>query len=148
MIKLESKQNFRLSAFFDKVNSKFDNYACSSSIYNSAGLYILITTVYMFVSSNSHHFLFTDAHTNRWIIHQQSCNIYRFIYMILERTRIIEQNPSNNLYEFTKLSIFQDIPSLNLNLYDIVLATQYFEVLRLYWLFQNIMQVVFYFISF
>lgn len=138
---LNSRQN-SLSVFFSNVNSKFDNYACSSSIFKSAGLYIVLTTVYLFVSAN---FLASSLPT-RYINHpilyyQQILNVYRLIYMMMERDQVITQNPENNLYKLTNLVMFVKIPWLNFNVYDITLAVQYAEILRLYWLFRNIMQV-------
>lgn len=62
--------------------------------------------------------------------------------MMLTRTATIEQNPSDNLYEKTKFEIFQRYPMINLNMYDINLGMQYFEVLRLYRYFNNFMEVI------
>lgn len=63
--------------------------------------------------------------------------------MMIQRTRAIERNPYNNLYEVTKLEIFQRFPIINLNVYDIRLAFQYCEILRIYWFLENVMQVIF-----
>lgn len=53
MAKLEFKQNSDVIAtysYFNIANSKFENYACSSSIFNSAGAYVIITTAFSLVS--------------------------------------------------------------------------------------------------
>ncbi|KAG4072081.1 hypothetical protein HA402_015580 [Bradysia odoriphaga] len=126
MTKFELKQNSlspvnqfvkSFTSFFHNLNSKFDNYACTSRIFKPAGLYIMVTTVYMFIS-----------------------NIVGFIRMMIERTEVISRNESNNLYELTKLTIFHVIPWLNFNVYDIQLVLQYCEVLGLYWMFKDFMQ--------
>lgn len=77
--------------------------------------------------------------TTCFVSYQQFCNIYRLTTMMIARTRVIEQNPT--LYEVTKLDIFQRFPIINLNVYDIFLAYQYCEILRIYWFLQNVMQV-------
>lgn len=145
MTKLNSEQNSYVSDIFRQVNSKFDDYACSSYIFNSAGLYIVLATIYSLVSSDSH--LLLVQFINFVLMYQQSCNIYILINMMLDRTQALLNNPCNNLYELTKLTIFVEIPLLNLNIYDIFLVYQYFEVLRLYWLFKNIMEVFLLFFS-
>lgn len=54
MTKLNSNQNFNVSELFRRVNSKFDEYACSSNIFNSAGLYIFLATLFSLVRPDSH----------------------------------------------------------------------------------------------
>lgn len=134
-------QNF-VSAFFDYLNSKFDGYACSSFIFKSAGLYIIVTTIFMFVSSDilSQSSTPYNSFTNL-LLCQQFANVYRLISMMIDRTQAILANPSNDILQLTKFTIFLDYPFLNWHIYDIFLAVQYFEVLRLFWQFQNIMQV-------
>lgn len=59
-----------------------------------------------------------------------------------KRTPVLLIKSDNTLLHFTQSTFFLEFPSLNFNLYDILLAFQCYEVLRLSLLFKNIMQVV------
>lgn len=61
--------------------------------------------------------------------------------MMMKRSQTISETQSNSIYDLTKWPIFQKIPWLNFNAYDLHLVVKYCEILQAYWIFKDLMQV-------